>query len=165
MQSIHGIMGSPEPNWISQVRPPPDCKYTHSTTPGLRVIGCCVAVPRSHWSAVPTPLFEHTPSLNKEYYLTNSYINSPVASLGIHDQRFPLLEYFKNPRVPIPKSRVKPQKIHRFQTPNFQIHGIHRTLGIRPNEVPDLRVKDLHSWSVLSSSLYRDRHGLLWGVL
>ena len=57
MQSIHGIMGSPEPNWISQVRPPPDCKYTHSTTPGLRVIGCCVAVPRSHWSAVPTPLF------------------------------------------------------------------------------------------------------------
>ena len=26
MQSIHGIMGSPEPNWISQVRPHPDCK-------------------------------------------------------------------------------------------------------------------------------------------
>ena len=50
----HGIMGSPEPNKISQVRPHPDCKYTSSTTPRLQisVIGCRVAVPRSHWSAV-----------------------------------------------------------------------------------------------------------------
>ena len=50
----HGIMGSPEPNYISQVRPSLDCKYTSLTTPGLQicVIGCRVAVPRSHWSAV-----------------------------------------------------------------------------------------------------------------
>ena len=68
MQSIHGIMGSPEPNWISQVRPPPDCKYTHSTTPGLRVIGCRVAVPRSHWSAVPTPLFIYISQLLRDSF-------------------------------------------------------------------------------------------------
>ena len=68
MQSIHGIMGSPEPNWISQVRPPPDCKYTHSTTPGLRVIGCRVAVPRSHWSAVPTPLFIYISQLLRDLF-------------------------------------------------------------------------------------------------
>ena len=32
---------------------------TSWTKPGLQicVIGCCVAVPRSYWSAVPTPLF------------------------------------------------------------------------------------------------------------
>ena len=52
-------MGSPEPNQISQVQPQPDCKYTRSTTPGLKIcmIGCRVAAPRSHWWAVPTPLF------------------------------------------------------------------------------------------------------------
>ena len=71
MQSIHGIMGSPEPNWISQVRPPPDCKYTHSTTPRLCVIGCRVAVPCSHWSAVPTPLFIYISQLLRDSFFVS----------------------------------------------------------------------------------------------
>ena len=66
--SIHGIMGGPEPNWISQVRPPPDCKYTHSTTPRLCVIGCRVAVPCSHWSAVPTPLLIYISQLLRDSF-------------------------------------------------------------------------------------------------
>ena len=55
---IHGIMGR-----RFQVRPGLDSKYTSSTTPGqqIRVIGCRVAVPHSHWSAVPTPLFIYIP--------------------------------------------------------------------------------------------------------
>ena len=49
-------MGSPEPN------------LTSSTTPGLqiRVIGCCVAVPRSYWSAVPTLLFIYISQLLRD---------------------------------------------------------------------------------------------------
>ena len=63
-------MGSPEPNLISQVQPQPDCKYTRSTTPGLQihVIGCRVAVPRSHWSAVPTPLFIYISQLLRDSF-------------------------------------------------------------------------------------------------
>merc|ERR1712214_68549 len=63
-------MGSPEPNYFSQVRPHPDCKYTSSTTAGLqiRVIGCCVAVPCSYWSAVPTPLFIYISQLLRDFF-------------------------------------------------------------------------------------------------
>jgi len=67
---IHGIMGSPEPNKISQVWPHPDCKYIRSTTPGLqiRVVGCRVAVPHSYWSAVPTPLFIYISQLLRDSF-------------------------------------------------------------------------------------------------
>ena len=43
---------------------------TSSTTPGLqiRVIGCCVAVPRSYWSAVPTPLFFYISQLVRDSF-------------------------------------------------------------------------------------------------
>ena len=63
-------MGSPEPNYISLVRPHTDCKYRSLTTPGLqiRVIGCHVAVPRSYWSAVPTPLFIYISQLLRDSF-------------------------------------------------------------------------------------------------
>ena len=43
---------------------------TSSTTPGLqiRVIGCHVAMPRSHWSAVPTPLFIYISQLLRDSF-------------------------------------------------------------------------------------------------
>ena len=55
---------------ISQVRPRLDSKYTSSTTPGqqIRVIGCRVAVPRSHWSAVPTLLFIYISQLLRDSF-------------------------------------------------------------------------------------------------
>ena len=54
----------------SEVQPHPDCKYTCSTTPGLqiRVIGCCVAVPHYHWSAVPTPWFIYISQLSRDSF-------------------------------------------------------------------------------------------------
>ena len=66
----HGIMGSLEPNYISRVRLHPDCKYTRSTTPRLqiRVIGCRVGVPWSHWSAFPTPLFIYISQLLRDSF-------------------------------------------------------------------------------------------------
>ena len=59
-----------------------------------------------------------------------------VASLGIHNHGFPLFVNSKNPRVPIPQSRVKSHKIQGFQSPYFQIHGFQGTRGTRPNEAP-----------------------------
>ena len=52
-------MGRRFRDYISQVQPRQDSKYTSSTTSGqqIRLIGCRVAVPHSHWSAVPTLLF------------------------------------------------------------------------------------------------------------
>ena len=43
---------------------------TSLTTPGLqiRVIGCRVAVPRSYWSAVPTPLFIYISQLLRDSF-------------------------------------------------------------------------------------------------
>ena len=35
---------------------------------GIRVIGCRVAVPRSHWSAVPTPLFIYIAQLLRDSF-------------------------------------------------------------------------------------------------
>ena len=54
----------------SSLRPQPDCKYTSLTTAGLQilVIGCCVAVPCSHWSAVPTPLFIYISQLLRDSF-------------------------------------------------------------------------------------------------
>ena len=69
----HGIMGRRFPDKISQVRPRLDSKYTSSTTPGqqIRVIGCRVAVPRSHWSAVPTLLFIYISQLLRDSFSGN----------------------------------------------------------------------------------------------
>ena len=43
---------------------------TSSTTPELqiRVIGCCVTVPRSYWSAVPTPLLIYISQLLRDSF-------------------------------------------------------------------------------------------------
>ena len=34
----------------------------------IRVIGCCVAVPHSYWSAVPTPLFIYISQLLRDSF-------------------------------------------------------------------------------------------------
>ena len=55
---------------MSQVRPHLDSKFTSSTTPGqqIRVIGCRVAMLRSHWSAVPTLLFIYISQLLRDSF-------------------------------------------------------------------------------------------------
>ena len=49
----------------SQVWPCLNSKYTNST---IRVIGCRIAVPHSHWSAVPTLLFIYMSQLLRDSF-------------------------------------------------------------------------------------------------
>ena len=70
MERRHGIIGRRFRDQISQVRPRLDSKYTSSTTPRqqIRVIGFHVAVPRSYWSAIPTPLFIYISQLLRDSF-------------------------------------------------------------------------------------------------
>ena len=108
-----------EPKTWNNGKEVPRLDLTSSTTPGLqiRVIGCCVAVPRSYWSAVPTPLFIYISQLLRDSF--SVYQQSPIWEPPSHYSML-LLQLQVSPQS---QSRCEPSaglQLHRLSSASSQ---------------------------------------------